>query len=154
MGPSLAIPPVPPAGRRSPWSSCHRSCRTARSSCAARPAPAWTGTCPRSGPSPSPPWCLRRGSAGLASETASGGQGSRPACCGWSYWPCCRGRGQRDGVGREEERQALSDGRPRQVPRSWLREQGLGLGRKGQGASLHSLRRNTAAGQKRAVVST
>jgi len=70
------------------WNFCRHSGQTVMSSCAAHPAPAWTGTCRRSDPSPSPPWCLRPGSAGLASETVSGGWGSRPACCGLSYWQC------------------------------------------------------------------
>lgn len=142
-------------GSRSPWNFCRRSGRTGRSSCAARPAPAWTGTCPRSDLSPSPPWCLRPGSAGLASETASGGWASRPECCGWSYWQCCSGR-WREGAGwkeKEEERQAVSDRGQGQVQRSQLREPGEGLGRnreRGPGCGLPH--RNTAAGHGRAAV--
>lgn len=158
MGRSPSRSPTPPAPwankpASSPWSSCLRSGRTARSSCAARPAPAWTGTCQRSGPSPFPPWRHRQRSAGWASETASAGSGSRPECCGWNYWQCCRGT--RNGVQRaEEERQSVSDCRPGQSQRAGSGSQDLGLGRtREKRAQLRSLHRSTAAGQKRAVVS-
>lgn len=90
-----------PSACSSPWSSWPRCGLTGRSSSAGHPAPAWTGICPRSGRSPSPPWRPPGRPAAWASGSVCAGSGSRQACCGWSYWQYCRG--QRKGTGEQGE---------------------------------------------------
>lgn len=55
--------------------------------------------------------------------------------------------------GRRKDRQSVIEGQSR-VPRSQLREPGLGLGRNRERRATGSRHRNTAAGQEGAVVST